>query len=674
MEFGALGILPNVDDNKLNILARNLLTQKFTTAGWRGTLARKVEPLGRLKGKRGRVNQESRKPLFVEQFKDYVEDTLKESFDALNDVARSKYMGRFFAERVLYPKNPALLPSVEEDILACIVDGKGDLGVDFISREGGIVLIVQAKYSGGGKKAAKHRLEEPNDFDSFRDVLNRLRNFGTLEMNQPLRDVAVEIDWERDSFQLYYITLKQLSANQSQTAEWNVTPIPELPDLLDRTELQLLDQTKLNQELRDTLSLDSSEPWTVDLMFTENEDSPPWTRLGADEDRGCYVGRVSGAQLAVLFTRHHSSIFSLNIRNYIGDTATNKAIRKTAVERPDDFFFFNNGISALAESIEPDNVDKRLLRCKNLSIVNGAQTVRSLCKAHSQNKTSGREVQVLIRLTETNSKKTSSEQEFLDCVTKYNNTQNAIKISDFRSNDKIQHDIRNRFTALPSVGGRKFSYKNKRSGAGEKDAKKGGEISVGMEEFTKTLFAFLYGPDDVYGGTGYVFDSTAEGGYSKLFGREGEVLPSLGNETFEYYAGAWFDCSYAKNLWQEESRKTKHSALERRWMFYFALGEVLRKAYDSVEGQLKGDLRRLSHPSWTGDGPEGPNQKVIFQSARMAFLVLRQAYDESTKTGASHRNWFRSQTTLKILASKVADYWDLVSSHAADYRFPGKSK
>jgi hypothetical protein len=61
------------------------------------------------------------------------------------------------------------------------------------------------------------------------------------------------------------------------------------------------------------------------------------------------------------------------IRNYIGDTATNKAIRKTAVENPQEFFFFNNGISALAENVEPHETDKRILRCKNLSIVNGAQ-------------------------------------------------------------------------------------------------------------------------------------------------------------------------------------------------------------------------------------------------------------------------------------------------------------
>lgn len=49
-------------------------------------------------------------------------------------------MARFFAEKVLGPRNPTILPFAEEDLEASIVDGKGDCGVDFISRENGVVL------------------------------------------------------------------------------------------------------------------------------------------------------------------------------------------------------------------------------------------------------------------------------------------------------------------------------------------------------------------------------------------------------------------------------------------------------------------------------------------------------------------------------------------------------
>ena len=113
-----------------------------------------------------------------------------------------------------------------------------------------------------------------------------------------------------------------------------------------------------------------------------------------------------------------------------------------------------------------------------------------------------------------------------------------------------------------------------------------------MEEFTKTLYAFLSGPDDVFGGTGHVFDATTEGGYTKLFGVAGEVWPALTNEVFERYAGIWFVCNKAREYWKEESRKTKDSALERRWMFYYALGCVIRKAHEGLDDQFSLDMNR----------------------------------------------------------------------------------
>jgi hypothetical protein len=294
-----------------------------------------------------------------------------------------------------------------------------------------------------------------------------------------------------------------------------------------------------------------------------------------------------------------------------------------------------------------------------------------LHKAHIEDPTRARVAQVLFRLTETTSKKTSTEQDFLDNLTKYNNTQNAIKVSDFRSNDKIQHDIKDRFYALPSVRGKKFAYKRKRSGPGERDISARSDTTIGMEEFTKTLYAFLYGPDDVYGGTSHVFDATSEGGYTKLFGENGQILPSLSKDIFEYYAGIWFICTYAKDLWRTESRKTKHGSLERRWMFFYALGEALRACYGNSQ-DLRVDLQRLSNPTWTAD-PDGKVQKVLERLSRLAFKALKEAYISASNSGSeafTHRNWFRSPATLLTISDKVIDSWSLLSEYATDYHLP----
>ena len=605
------------------------------------------------------------KPLFRDHFRDYVEGYLHESFDSQTDVTRSKLMARYFAEKVLAPRNPTLLPFGEEELSLCVIDGKGDQGVDFISREGDTVLIIQAKYS-GGKKASKRPYEDPADFEYFRQVLRRLRDYRDLQMAQPLREVCADIDWDRDRFLLHYITLRQLEGNQEALAAKPLSNPTNISDLLDRVEMSLLDENHLNLELRDTLSLDAQTPEPISLRFTPNAEGGAWLRLyDQNTDRSCYLGRVSGAQLSHLFTRYKSRLFSLNIRNYLGDNVTNRGIRATATENPNAFFFFNNGISALATRIEKDPADplEITLNCENLSIINGAQTIRALNKAQIENPGSVREVQVLFRITEFSAKKTTVEQEFLDNVTKYNNTQTTIRLSDFRSNDKVQYDLRNRFWNLPAVDGKKFLYKNKRSG--EREAGR----SIGMEEFIKTIFAFLFGPDDMFGGTAYVFDATRDGGYTRLFGDAGEILPALDNRTFEFYAGIWFLCNYAREGWKNRSAQSKEPALERRWMFYFALGEALRVAYEDQDTLLQADVVALGDPRWSRPEAGKDTKRAIDNGSKLAFKSLSDAYrTASSQQGFTHRNWFRDKATLAEVRERIRSSWELISEHAEDYR------
>ncbi len=604
--------------------------------------------------------EESRKVLFREHFRDYVASKAIGEFDSLSEVQRSKEMAMFFAERIVLPRNPNLLPTVDDDLRRCVVDGANDQGVDLISREQGVVLIVQAKYA-GQKKIGHRTPESAADFEYFRSVLDRLRRYRELKMNQSLREVAAEIDWENDQFKLCYITLRKATSDQTAQS-WVPLPVADVPDLADRTDLQFFDETGLNLELRDALSIERNEEISVELRFSENEGSVPYVQLSSDEGRACYVGRVSGAHLAELLGRYRQRLFSLNIRNYIGDTVTNKVIKRTAVNNPDEFFFFNNGISALAERVVPSNEDSRVLICHNLSIVNGAQTVRSLKNAHAEDKEAARKAHVLVRLTEIQTKRTSQEQEFLDNLTKFNNTQNAIKVSDFRSNDKIQYDLRRRFASLPAIAGRRFTYKNKRS-----DNAKGGDIVIAMDEFTKTVFAFLYGPDDVFGGTAHVFDATKGGGYARLFGDStGDMLPALSNDLFSWYAGIWFLCDYARLEWREESRRTQEPAIERRWLFYYALHQFLEAVYGD-SASLRNEICRLSHPTWTAQ-KDSRLGSVIRRLSKFAFRALTASYKEAmSQPGFTHRNFFRKESTLMLIRREATSIWDLVQEHRLDY-------
>ncbi len=136
-----------------------------------------------------------------------------------------------------------------------------------------------------------------------------------------------------------------------------------------------------------------------------------------------------------------------------------------------------------------------------------------------------------------------------------------------------------------------------------------------MEEFLKTLHAF-HGPDDVFGGTAYMFSSRGEGCFWEPFGDGARIVPSLDQEQFLRPAGIWFVCSEARSVWKAKkdgSAESESPWLERRWMFFFALGTVLR--LEMGDKELDEYLIRMGSGSWTRKS-EGRAEKAEMRNFR----------------------------------------------------------
>jgi hypothetical protein len=88
-------------------------------------------------------------------FRDYlrtdVESRLDIGFGKLDPTAQSKEMTKYYVRNVLSRILPGLVPDDELEVADSVVDGANDLGVDFISRSDGRVLIIQSKYRGPDK-------------------------------------------------------------------------------------------------------------------------------------------------------------------------------------------------------------------------------------------------------------------------------------------------------------------------------------------------------------------------------------------------------------------------------------------------------------------------------------------------------------------------------------------
>jgi hypothetical protein len=600
------------------------------------------------------------KPKFRDELDRFAETHFGAKISNLGEKQRSDALTLCYLTQIRNALLPGSVPDEPEELQDYICDSSYDRTVDFLYRDdNNHVTIIQTKHRAPSKS------EDASEFESFRGVLRKLcpETRPGAKINQKLLDIASEIEWEADSFTLIYLSLARHSPQIGASAEQDIDDVPNSPlkDISSRTELLYLSEDEINKQWRDVVEQRTGISPTVDILLADssgnNDESPNYFIVENASGIRSYVGTLSAQQIHHLYTRYRDKLFNLNIRNYIGDTRTNKDIITSASTEAENFFFYNNGISAVASKVRlKSNGDHEVLNCVEFSVINGAQTFRSISKAHARRGASGgtKHLRVLVRISEVDFHK-SSRADMLDNITRYNNTQNSMRLSDFRSNDPVQMSLVRYVSQLPSFGGKGFVYRNKRSGGGERN-----KITIKMDEFCRAVFAYQFGPPDYFGGLSHLYDTGTDGGYVKLFGPD---LQALSQKEFDRLFGIWLLTAHAGDVLKEEKRQSdenqdeyeslRKSALERKYLTFFALGEAMREIVRLRKIDEAELLRSYSKPKWQED-----NGKVAFvtKAFSVACDMVVQAYQMAqTKVPFVHRNFFRDEETLSnIRSSKVA--------------------
>lgn len=171
-------------------------------------------------------------------------------------------------------------------------------------------------------------------------------------------------------------------------------------------------------------------------------------------DWSAYQTFVPGFWIYKLFKEYGADLFSANVRDYLGsresDANINNSIKETAEDHPENFWVYNNGITALVNDLKVYRKGTNYrLSLQGISIVNGAQTtgaIASLPIAPSK------DLKVPIRFIWTKSKSRVQN------IIRFNNSQNKISASDFRSTDALQKRLKTEFEKIPDAeyeGGRR---------------------------------------------------------------------------------------------------------------------------------------------------------------------------------------------------------------------------
>ena len=174
-----------------------------------------------------------------------------------------------------------------------------------------------------------------------------------------------------------------------------------------------------------------------------------------DEGRKTYIGFVAIRRLVELHQCHGKALYAKNIRQHLGHkTDVNIAIRQTLSTSPGDFEYLNNGVTILAEKIDPKNnngVMGKRLDLRGLSVINGAQTVASSAKFVNDNP----ESDIAAAYVPVTVIQADLDNDFSKRVTRARNHQNPVLSQNFAALDDEQERLRRELALL----GIHYAYK-----------------------------------------------------------------------------------------------------------------------------------------------------------------------------------------------------------------------
>ena len=170
-----------------------------------------------------------------------------------------------------------------------------------------------------------------------------------------------------------------------------------------------------------------------------------------------YVTAVSAKWLQHQYSTYKDDLFSGNPRTYLGSgkkkNKINLGIMETIAQQPNNFWTYNNGITALVNKYQFDT--ERHLSISGITIINGAQTTGAISNVENL-----KDAWIPIRFI------VCDDANIIDDIISNNNKQNEILPSDLRSNDTTQNRLRSEFlpyTKLHYSGGRRGNGRPSRS-------------------------------------------------------------------------------------------------------------------------------------------------------------------------------------------------------------------
>ena len=324
--------------------------------------------------------------IHMRQIKAYLTTTFQGKIDLAdyNDRSEAERENAFLTRALAAFAIMTLADTDPSTATQSVTDGYGDNGVDAVhydSKER-ILYVVQSKWD-HDDSGSLERGEAQKFIKGLRDlVAPRFDRF-----NAKVKRMLSQINNAISDARTHIFLVAVYTGQQPLAPEVKRDFDDLLKEMNDPTEVVTL-KTLRQLNLYNTISRGAAgAPIDLDIALYE------WGQTR--EPHQAFYGQVSASDVAGWWNEHYPKIFAPNIRVFLGDTDVNQGILTTIRSTPESFWYFNNGITALCASITKKALggssrEMGVFECKDLRVVNGAQTVGSVAAAHKSSR-SGRE-------------------------------------------------------------------------------------------------------------------------------------------------------------------------------------------------------------------------------------------------------------------------------------------
>lgn len=373
--------------------------------------------------------------LHVTQIGGYLQKTLSPTIDMADYTAHTDacQVQKAFLTRALSALAISTLAEADPTALRdSVTDGSHDGGIDgiYFDAKDRVLYLVQAKWHEDGNGSI-----ELGDALKFIDGVNKVLSNELESFNPRVQarkgDIQNALFDANAKFVLVIVHTGQQKLSEEVSSRLDAF-VSAQNDTSELMQLRVLSQVELHKAVSAGVA---GTPIALEVQIKG------WGQVR--DPYAAFYGQVCAADIANWADLHGSRLFSSNLRQFLGPSTVNDDIVATLKERPEDFWYLNNGITAIAvhlakKPIGGQSTDSGTFECTGFSVVNGAQTVGSIHAAHAEAPEQVAKAMVPVRIISTG----QSPQTFGTDVTRCTNTQNAIAKRDFVALDPQQERIR----------------------------------------------------------------------------------------------------------------------------------------------------------------------------------------------------------------------------------------